>query len=405
MSIKIKIAESSPEIDDALWLRHEVFVVEDGKFGGVPLHGHRLVDRFDALRDVFHVVAYEGEHPIAAMRLVKDTGAGMPVDDLFDFSEYKAQLKKQLVPADDDGVGLGHAPVVPRYGSAGMLAIRMSWRRRRDVIRSMFRMAATITRFNDVTDVLVVVNYETAGMYRRLGFKQLSEKYWNAEIGNYIIPLAGTAQGFLNWAHGYTPDTPLTPFQDSFTRWVFRSGEEVFREGDRGDNAYIVASGEIRISRQRENGDTLTLAHLSRGSLFGELALIDEESRSATATATCDCELIALDRRSFLTQLKSQPALALQLFKVFATRIRSTGELAMVLAFSEPQQRLEFAFQLAGQEAEVDRAQQGVRTFRGGPTEFALIAAIDEPSAVTFLKERADQGLIQFSARHISFLK
>ena len=57
MPIKIKIAESSREIDDALWLRHEVFVIEDGKFGGQPLHGHRLVDRFDALRDVYHVVA------------------------------------------------------------------------------------------------------------------------------------------------------------------------------------------------------------------------------------------------------------------------------------------------------------------------------------------------------------
>ncbi|MBX9605994.1 MAG: Crp/Fnr family transcriptional regulator [Gammaproteobacteria bacterium] len=405
MPIKIKIAESSREIDDALWLRHEVFVMEDGKFGGQPLHGHRLVDRFDALRDVYHVVAYDGSEPIAAMRLVKDTGAGMPVDDLFDFGEYRQQAETSFDVSEaelDDA--LAEPPQV-RYGSAGMLAIRMNWRRRRDVIRSMFRMAATITRFNDVTHVLVVVNHETAGMYRRLGFTQLSEKYWNDEIGNHIIPLAGTSQRFLEWAHGHTPDTPLTPFQDSFTRWVYRAGEEVFQEGERGDHAYIVASGEIRISRRRGNGDTLTLAHLGRGSLFGELALIDELSRSATATATCDCELITLDRAAFLAQLKSRPALALQLFKVFARRIRSMDELAMVLAFSEPLQRLEFALQLARQQAEVDSNHQSELVFRGGPAELALIAAIDEPAAVDFLKARAAEGAVEFSSRHITFLR
>ena len=404
MPIKIKIAESSREIDDALWLRHEVFVIEDGKFGGQPLRGHRLVDRFDALRDVYHVVAYEGSTPIAAMRLVKDTGAGMPVDELFDFSVCRNEVETKLRVAPDDGSEPVANSTTARYGSAGMLAIRGGWRRRRDVIRSMFRMAATVTRFNDVTHVLVVVNYETAGMYRRLGFTQLSEKYWNEEIGNYIVPLAGSAEGFMKWAHGQTPDTPLSPFQDSFSRWVYRGGEEVFVEGDQGDHAFIVASGEIRISRKSDNGATLTLAHLGRGSLFGELALIDDETRSASATATCDCELITLDRSSFLAQIKSEPGLALQIFKVFASRIRSTGELATVLAFSEPQQRLEFAFQLARRRAEMDGTQQCEHVFRGGPAEFALIAAVNQALALNFLNDRASEGKVQFSTRHISFL-
>jgi len=55
MPIRIKLARSPKEIDDALWLRHEVFVVEDGKFGGKPVPGHRLVDHFDAFPSVILV--------------------------------------------------------------------------------------------------------------------------------------------------------------------------------------------------------------------------------------------------------------------------------------------------------------------------------------------------------------
>ncbi len=404
MPIKIKVANSSPEIDDTLWLRHEVFVVEDGKFGGQPLRTKRLVDRFDALRDVFHVIAYESAEPIAAMRLVKETGAGMPADDLFDFSEYKRTAEQEYgAPSGADDERKELPPI--RYGSAGMLAIRSGWRRRRDVILSMFRMAATITRFNDVTHLLVVVNYETAGMYRRLGFTQLKEKFWNEEIGTYIVPLAGTSQRFVQWAHGSTPDTPFTPFKDSFTRWVFRAGEEIFREGETGEEAFIVASGEVRISRRGDHSDSLTLAQLGRGSIFGELALIDELARSATATAVGDCELITLDRTSFLSQLNSHPALALQLFKVFTQRIRNTSELAIVLAYSEPLQRMEFAFELARKQASRDGDQMGEQVFRGGPAEFALMAGIDEPQAVEYLQRRELDGSITFSTRHISFLK
>ena len=406
MPIKIKIAETGKEIDDSLWVRHEVFVLEDGKFGGKPLHGHRLVDRYDAYREVYHVIAYEDHEPIAAMRLVKETGGGLPAEDLFDFAEYKKTAAEDLRGARDISALAAADPIVePRFGSAGMLAVRNNWRRRRDVVRAMFRMAAAITRFNDVTHILVVVNHETAGMYRRLGFTQLSEKYWNEEIGNFIVPLAGTTSGFLGWALGHIPDTPLSPFQDSFTRWVFRGGEDIFQAGDAGEHAFIVESGEVKISRRKADGEALTLTRLSRGSIFGEFALIDELSRSATATAIGDCELIALDRKSFLSQLRQHPERSLQLFKIFARRIRNMDDLAMVLAFSEPMQRLEFALELARQQAAIDHRTEQESIFRGGPTELALMAAIDEPSAIRFLEAQAAKGVIRFSAHQITFMK
>lgn len=402
MPIRIKLADNSKEIDDALWLRHEVFIVEDGKFGGKPIHGHRLVDRFDAFPSAYHVVAYEGTEPVATMRLLKDSEAGMPVDELYDFSEYRARALAGDIPPT---IGEDGKPLPVQFGSAGMLAIRANWRRRRDVIRAMFRMAATVCHRYEATHILVVVNHETAGMYRRLGFTQLSEKIWNEEIGNHVIPLFGTTEQFLAWAFADLPDTALSGFQDSFERMVYRAGETVFMEGEVGEHAYVVDSGEIRISRRRNSGEELTLAHLGRGDLFGELALIDDQPRSATAIAGTDSELMSLDRATFQKQLQRNPDRCSRLFRIFSARMRSMDELAMVLAFAPAGQRLEFALEIARQQSLPDRSNPDHLVFRGGPRELALLAAVDEQAATSFLEVSASNGTLVFSQRHISFVK
>lgn len=398
MSIRIKVATEAREIDDALWLRHEVFVNEDHKFGGKPVHGGRLVDRFDAFPNAYHVVAYEGTEPVATMRLLKDSDAGMPVDELYDFTAYRRQVGATEPAANGSGM-----PRV-QFGSAGMLAIRSQWRRRRDVIRAMFRMAATVCRRYGATHILVVVNHETAGMYRRLGFVPLTqERIWNEEIGNHVVPLVGTTAQFLEWAFRGLQNAALSDFQDSFERMVLRAGEHVFREGERGEHAYIVESGDIRIARNRASGEELTLAHLGRGDLLGELALIDDQPRSASAIAMVDTELMTLDRHTFQTELQANPERAQSLFRIFSARVRAMDELAMVLAFAPAGQRLEFALDIARQQASPDASQPGAIVFKGGPRELALLAAVEEGAALAFLETAAGSGGISFGPRHIQF--
>lgn len=401
MPIRIKVASDAREIDHALWLRHEVFVMEDGKFGGKPIHGHRLVDRFDAFPSAFHVVAYEADEPVATMRLLKDSPAGMPVDELYDFTEYRAQVASGQIKVGGKSTVPGQ-PV--QFGSAGMLAIRGNWRRRRDVIRAMFRMAATVCRRYQATHILVVVNHETAGMYRRLGFSPLTrESLWNEEIGNHVTPLVGTTEQFLAWAFRGMPETALSAFQDSFERMVFRAGEYVFREGEHGEHAYVVESGDVRIARTRESGEELTLAHLSRGDLLGELALIDDQPRSASAIAVDDSELMTLDRRTFQAELEANPERSRSLFRIFSARVRAMDELAMVLAFAPAGQRLEFALDVARQQASPDTTVPGCLVFRGGARELALLAAVEESAAQAFLELSAAAGALSFGPRHIQF--
>ena len=402
MPIHIKLAKEVGEIDDALWIRHEVFVVEDRKFGGKPLPESRLVDRFDAFPDTHHMLAYDGAEPVATMRLLKCGEMGMPVDELFDFSSFRAQVLAATNPAGEHS----EATALPaEFGSAGMFAIRAKWRRRRDVVRAMFRMVATAFHRFGVTHILAAVNHETAGMYRRIGFVQLSEKVWSEDVGDYVIPLMGTTENLLAWAFGKHRERAPSAFQDSFERMVLRAGETVFVEGDVGERAYVVDSGEVRIFRQRPSGEELTLAQLRPGELFGEIALIDDKPRSASAIAVSDTELMTLDREGFQRHLRENPDHGQQLFRLFSSRMRSISELAMVLAFAPAAQRLEFALELARGQASRDPAEPDRSVFRGGPSQLARLAAVDEKMAVGFLEQAAARSTLEFSRKKIVFIE
>jgi len=183
-------------------------------------------------------------------------------------------------------------------------------------------------------------------MYRRLGFTPVAEEFWNDDIGDHIVPLTATSEAFCDWAFGDLPSTPLGVFKNGFERIFVRSGEAIFREGDVGQSAYIVGSGNVRITVDGNDGSELTLAHQSRGDLFGEFALIDAMPRSATAVATSDAELITLDREAFHKEVVRHPERILQLLEIFTGRIRRMDELMTTLVSAPQSKRLEFALGL-----------------------------------------------------------
>ena len=83
--------------------------------------------------------------------------------------------------------------------------------------------------------VIVAVNHDTAGMYRRLGFTPLKRQDLESRKSTTnIIPLATPADTFTAWALGNLDGAPLTSFEDSFERIVLRAGEVLFEEGDAG---------------------------------------------------------------------------------------------------------------------------------------------------------------------------
>jgi uncharacterized membrane protein len=101
----------------------------------------------------------------------------------------------------------------------------------------------------------------------------------------------------------------------------------IFRKGDPGDAMYLIDFGKVRISVIDADGHAVTLAELGPGDFFGEMSMLDGHGRSANATATEDARLAELTRDDFLSFMRSDPRVTLELLTALTLRLRRTDEL------------------------------------------------------------------------------
>jgi CRP-like cAMP-binding protein len=102
---------------------------------------------------------------------------------------------------------------------------------------------------------------------------------------------------------------------------AFKAGSIIFREGDEARDLFVIKSGQIRIQIGNR-----TIAELGSDSIFGEMALIDSEPRSATAVAATDVELVPVSEKQFLFLVGQTPYFALKVMRVLAQRLRATNK-------------------------------------------------------------------------------
>jgi CRP/FNR family cyclic AMP-dependent transcriptional regulator len=101
----------------------------------------------------------------------------------------------------------------------------------------------------------------------------------------------------------------------------FKAGTFIFREGDEAHELYVIKSGEVRIQIGNR-----TVSGLSADHVFGEMALIDNEPRSASAIAVTDVELVPVSEKQFLFLVSQTPYFALKVMRVLAQRLRVTNK-------------------------------------------------------------------------------
>src|SRR5437764_2358700 len=101
----------------------------------------------------------------------------------------------------------------------------------------------------------------------------------------------------------------------------------IFRNGDPGDAMYLIDVGKVQISITDADGAAVTLAELSSGDFFGEMAMLDGQGRSANATAVEDARLAKLTRDDFLSFMRSDPRATLELLTALTQRLRRTDQL------------------------------------------------------------------------------
>jgi CRP/FNR family cyclic AMP-dependent transcriptional regulator len=101
----------------------------------------------------------------------------------------------------------------------------------------------------------------------------------------------------------------------------YKAGDVVFREGDAGTEFFVIRSGSAAVQLGNR-----TLQVLGPGEVFGEMALIDSEPRSATVVAETDCVLVPVSEKQFLFMTSEAPYFGLSLMRVLVQRLRSANK-------------------------------------------------------------------------------
>jgi CRP/FNR family cyclic AMP-dependent transcriptional regulator len=118
-----------------------------------------------------------------------------------------------------------------------------------------------------------------------------------------------------------TPETILAELAPLMKEEEIEQGTVIFEENEPGDCMYIILSGQIQIHK----GKTV-LAVLQEKEVFGELSLLDAETRSATATAKTDCVLFKIDQEPFYELIETRPEVARGFIKNLCVRLRQINE-------------------------------------------------------------------------------
>lgn len=107
---------------------------------------------------------------------------------------------------------------------------------------------------------------------------------------------------------------------------TFRNREVICRRGELGTQMFLIAAGRVTLHTDSDEGKELGLGFLNQGDVFGEIALLDGGTRTATVKAIEITHLLVIEKRDFLPFLENNPKVAIQLLSTMAKRLRTTDE-------------------------------------------------------------------------------
>jgi len=113
--------------------------------------------------------------------------------------------------------------------------------------------------------------------------------------------------------------------KDSELGKAFSDGDVIFREGEKGEMMYVIQAGNVKITKNTKSGE-VTLATLTSGDIFGEMALFDRMPRSATAVASGDATILSIDKKKLFTTISRDPTMVFKVLETMSQRIRILDE-------------------------------------------------------------------------------
>jgi CRP/FNR family transcriptional regulator, cyclic AMP receptor protein len=120
----------------------------------------------------------------------------------------------------------------------------------------------------------------------------------------------------------------------------FRPGSLIFREGELGDEMFILVDGMVELTKSSIKGDNLVRVVSARNDFFGEMALVDGKPRSATAMAIEEARLLIVGREAFEAMIETRPLFSQKIIKALSERIRATNSNLTEIIDTPPRDRI-----------------------------------------------------------------
>jgi CRP-like cAMP-binding protein len=179
----------------------------------------------------------------------------------------------------------------------------------------------------------------------------------------------------------------------------FDAGQVVFREGDQSDTCYVVYAGRVRAVHDHGDGRTITLATFGPGDIFGELALFEDERRSATMEVLEPTSALAVLGPDMRRLMVDHPQIAMRLLIALARRLRETNERLARRSFQTVQSRVASALSELVAQASPPTSQAASELTQDIPilatqADVAKLAGSSRESASRFLAVLERAGVI-----------
>jgi CRP-like cAMP-binding protein len=175
---------------------------------------------------------------------------------------------------------------------------------------------------------------------------------------------------------------------------AFDPGQIVFREGDASDTCYVVRAGRARAVRAHPDGRTITLATFGPGDIFGELAMFEDELRSATVEAVQPTSVVAVLGPDMRRLMVEHPEIAIRLVVALGRRLRETNERLTKQSFQTVQSRVAVVLGELVAQAIADGAQVSEVLVTATQEDLAKLAGSSRESASRFLAVLERAGVI-----------
>lgn len=183
---------------------------------------------------------------------------------------------------------------------------------------------------------------------------------------------------------------------------TFNAGELIFCEWEPGNNFYFIQKGQVKIVKIVKDVEK-TMDILEDGDIFGEMAILEEQPRSASAIAVNQVDVLDFNSENFTTLMSSQPQLALKLLYIFAKRIYDAKRRAMILLLEDEQTRVADVFLMLA-EKEKNFASLKEIHFNAGVEDIANWCSLPLDSVQPIIKHWIRGGKIELRGDNISVL-